>query len=178
MSVGILSFLCGYSQTIIKQMELHEIIKDKNSISTFIDQNFELIVVDRKTLIDTSHSLVFEEFNRKIKPNNKYISVYGIPVNDAYAYKKDSSFALYLLVEVDINNIEQIVKYLGLPENIEEYTEIKSGQFAFLNWKFDSLFFWLDKDIFANSKYKTSNKCILTITNMSISQIRNKEKLL
>jgi hypothetical protein len=172
-----LAFLQGRTQPGLEKMDLKNIVKNEDSIKLFIEKDFENIIFNRKTLIESGHSLAFEEFNKKIKIPTQ-VSVYGIPADDVYAYKaNDSNFALYLLIEIDMDKIKLITDHLGLPENIEEFSEIESGQFSFLNWNFESLSFWLDKDVFANSKYKTANKCILTITNMPISEVRNKEEL-
>jgi hypothetical protein len=173
-----LFFLRGQTQTYLEKMELQDIIKNEDSIKQFIDTAFDNIFLEKEKLLESGHSLAFEKFNKKIKINNNHLSVHLIPIVDAFAYKaNDSNFALYLLINVDKEKIDMLVKGLGLPENIEEYSAIELGQFAFLNWKFESLSFWLDKDVFANNKYKTANKCILTITNMPISDVRNDENI-
>ena len=172
--VYILFFLQSHSQGASNKMELKNIIKDEHSIRAFIDQNLEQMMVDKDALLDSNHSLAFEKFNKRLKQNNDSVSVYDIPINDIYAYTiADSSFALYLLIQIDIVKLERIIDYLGLPENLEDYNEIQTGNFSFLTWNFDSLSFWLDKDRFGNSKDRTTDKCILTITNIPISSLRD-----
>jgi hypothetical protein len=151
-------------------MELNNIITNKTALSEFLKTDFDPVQPDSKKLFEEDHSLSWDEFNRQLRDGAKAYSLLGAPIKNLYAYVIDTGFALYVLMEFDLEQAVSFMTAWGVPESAESKEEVESGNFSFLHWRFTPLDIIVMKDRFAGGM-----KAIGTITNMKYAYLLNKE---
>ena len=158
-------------------MDLKNIIFNREALSEFIDTDFKNCNFNRIELCENNHPLCFSEFNKELVDTGKEYKIFSIPINEMYAYKKDSdSFSLYLLIDVDKMRVNTLIDGFGVPENVSS-EEVLSAKFDFLMWETNRLNIWLSKDFFGNYVNQVNNKAILIVTNMGYSNLINRERI-
>ena len=156
----------------IFKMELKEIITNEALLKTFINNNFEDPIKQNEAIDDDL--LIFDEYNLKLKNEQKQYYLCTLPVEKLLALKRDTGVALYAFLQIDLEKIKTLVKHLGFPENIESEEELNSGQYRFLTWTFKPLTIWINQNI-TNSISRPKSNSLITVTNMDLKDLIKKE---
>jgi hypothetical protein len=155
-----------------EDVPLDAIFKHFESVYEFINTNLEDTSFKRSDLLEMNHSLTMNEFNKSLKKSTRNYTLLNTPIDGINAYVKGSQdVALYLIIELDSNRLDQIISSQGLPDNIETISEIQSKQFSFLHWDKKNYSIWLNRDVFGRSRTNSVNKFIVTVTNIPLRQL-------
>lgn len=144
--------------------ELKDKVLNKNGLTNFIQNDFVLLKDSKSEELAKKYYLFIKRFNRSIKNENNINFLFGLQVEQIFAYQKnENEGAIYLLMDINYQNLKSFVNILGIPENttVEDY---EKGDFEIAMWR------WKDLEIsilhsFIPNKSKDSR--VVTISNVS-----------
>jgi len=158
-------------------MSLDKIAGSKTEALKFIDaemMSYDLPLSDK---INLNHPLLLYQFNRIKAQNRTENTIYGLPVNGVFALKKDSeNFCIYLLIELDQNDLGTIAQSVGYADNVTR-EDFQNGDFDFLSWHLQDMDAIIMKDTMSIGGRPAKSNFILCLTNMKMKDIVNSEKL-
>ena len=100
----------------------------------FVKSDFKSFNAAKWELVKINHPLYRDRFNMIIRNDLTEYTLYGLPVREVYAYlKNNNEVALYILMDVNYNQIEKFIELLGMPWNVTE-EDYRIGDFEMLLW--------------------------------------------
>ncbi|QEH41019.1 hypothetical protein [Chitinophaga sp. XS-30] len=147
-------------------MELDKIITKESTVPGFIDENFSDFAMSKMEKQKTRHPLILNKVNRKLVQPGKAYMLFGNPINDIYAFRKDErSFCLYLFLSIDAGSLGHIVDGFGMPQNVtaEDY---ETRDFDFLAWHPPGIDILLYEYRWGAVQEPGKTKSIIEVTNM------------
>lgn len=171
-----LFLICGYQNLSAQQsnsdiMELDKIITKESTLPGFIDENLSDFSMSKMEKLKVRYPLIFNKVNKKLVEPGKACMLFGIPINDIYAFRMGGeSFCLYLLLDIDAGRLGHIVDSLGMPQNVtaEDY---EARDFDFLAWHPPGIDILLYEYRWGAVQEPGKAKSIIEVTNMRPNDI-------
>lgn len=157
-------------------MELENMIDSQTKVFDFIASNFYDYNISDQELLKNNDSIFSYKFNKALSWPPKDYTIFGLKINDQYAYQINDKFCLYLLMDVDKSSLDVVINRLGTPSNItlEDY---EMGDFDFLVWHKEGIDLTIKKDRMGILREPDKLKINLLISNMDYREIFSTEKI-
>lgn len=162
---------------IYSRMSLDKVIGNKTEALKFIESEMISYDLSLNDKINLNHALLLFQFNKIKVPNRTENAIFGLPVNGVFALKKDSeNFCIYLLIELDQNDLGAIAQSIGYADNVTR-EDFQNGDFDFLSWHLQDMDAIILKDTMSKGGRPAKSSFILCLTNMKMKDIVSSEKL-